>query len=311
MARRLRIQYEGAIYHVINRGNYRKDVFDSVGAALAFEQVLGEAAEIFRWQVHAYAVMRNHFHLALETPEPNLVDGMHWLQSTYATRFNRFRGERGHLFQGRYQSLLVEDAEALARVVDYIHLNPVRAGIVDIDHVGAFRWSSLARFRRKDSPRWLLADRWLRQLGLSKDDDGWTAYVARLKAKAGTVQHEQEHDELCRGWAIGTSGWRAAVARDHQHLALHAGVAERELRDLKHARWEQLFGRLMRESGRTEAELKSTPKGATWKCAIAEQLRREAGASYGWIAQRLYMGKPASLRSWLCRRRSENQQTTA
>ena len=115
MARRLRIQFPGAIYHVINRGNYRRDLFLSVGEAQAFLETLREARDLMGWHVHAYVLMRNHYHLAVETPEPNLVEGMHWLQSTWATRFNRFRQERGHLFQGRYQSLLIEDASALAR----------------------------------------------------------------------------------------------------------------------------------------------------------------------------------------------------
>ena len=92
MARKLRIQFENAIYHVINRGNYRQDVFDSVGAAMAFESALAEASEIFEWRLHAYVIMRNHFHLALETPRANLVEGMHWLSGTYATRFNRLPG---------------------------------------------------------------------------------------------------------------------------------------------------------------------------------------------------------------------------
>src|SRR5476651_2071950 len=130
MPRKLRIQYAGALYHVINRGNYRRDVFESAGAAQAFIAVLEEVLPRFGWRLHAYVIMRNHFHLALETSRPNLVEGMHWLQSTYATRFNRFRGERGHLFQGRYQAILVENLSALGRVVDYLHLNPVRAGMV-------------------------------------------------------------------------------------------------------------------------------------------------------------------------------------
>jgi len=143
MARRVRIQYEGARYHVINHGNYRRDVFGTVGAAQAFLAAVGEACERHAWRVHAFVVMRNHYHLALETPSPNLVAGMHWLQGTFATRFNRFRTERGHLFQGRYQALLVEDAAAMARVVDYIHLNPVRAGLVPPTACVSFRWSSL------------------------------------------------------------------------------------------------------------------------------------------------------------------------
>src|SRR4051812_47665112 len=124
MARKLRLQYEGALYHVINRGNYRRDIFQTAGAAKAFEATLFEAGDRYGWRLHAHALMRNHFHLALETPESNLVEGMHWLQSTYATRFNRYRSDRGHLFQGRYQSPVIEDAAVLVRVVNYIHLNP-------------------------------------------------------------------------------------------------------------------------------------------------------------------------------------------
>jgi REP element-mobilizing transposase RayT len=296
---------------VINRGNYRSDVFGSVGAAQAFEQVLGEACENFKWVLHAYVLMRNHFHLALETPEPNLVEGMHWLQSTYATRFNRFRGESGHLFQGRYQSLLIEDSAALVRVVDYVHLNPVRAGIVPIDQIGAFRWSSLGRLRRKDRPQWLVAKRWLAQLGLADEPQGWSAYVAHLQARSVDTDEKRDHAELCRGWAIGTAGWRAAVAKDHRHLALHVGIAAQELRELKHARWEDVLAKVLREAGRDKESLATALKGADWKCELAERLRREAGASNIWIAKTLHMGSPASVRSWLCRRRKTGNQQTA
>jgi REP element-mobilizing transposase RayT len=148
MARKLRIEYPGAKYHIINRGNYRRDLFESTGAGEAFLTALGEAAGRHGWRLFAYVLMRNHFHLAIETPQPNLVEGMHWLQSTVATRFNRFRDERGHLFQGRYQSILIEDAAALARVVDYIHLNPVRARVVATEHLCDYRWSSLFLYLR-------------------------------------------------------------------------------------------------------------------------------------------------------------------
>ena len=85
------------MYHVINRGNYRADVFETDGAKEAFEGCLYEACAKAGWKLHAFVVMRNHYHLALETPEANLVAGMKWLQSTYANRFNRFRNERGHV----------------------------------------------------------------------------------------------------------------------------------------------------------------------------------------------------------------------
>lgn len=255
--------------------------------------------------------MRNHFHLALETPEPNLVDGMHWLQSTYATRLNRFRRESGHLFQGRYQSLLVEDAAALVRVVDYIHLNPVRAKIVPVEQVTAFRWSSLARWTRKEAPKWLVAAKWLEELGFDDSSEGWECYQRRLVERATVEDPKREDEELCSGWAIGTSGWRRAVAKDHQHLALNPGIAAQEVRDLKHARWEKALEAALQDTGRTEAMLQNSPRSAGWICDLALRLRREVGASPVWLADHLNMGSPDSMRSLLSRHISRNQQISA
>ncbi len=105
MPRKLRLEYPGACYHVINRGNYRADIFRTEGTKAAFEACLFEACSKSDWVLHAYVLMSNHYHLAVETPAGNLVAGMHWLQATFANRFNRLRGERGHLFQGRYKAL--------------------------------------------------------------------------------------------------------------------------------------------------------------------------------------------------------------
>ena len=85
MPRKLRLEFSGACYHVLNRGNYRRDVFADGRAAESFQRCLLEACERFTWRLHAFVIMRNHFHLALETPEPNLRDGMKWLQGTWAT----------------------------------------------------------------------------------------------------------------------------------------------------------------------------------------------------------------------------------
>ncbi|MDQ5979757.1 MAG: hypothetical protein QG602_2732 [Verrucomicrobiota bacterium] len=131
MARPLRIEYPGACYHVINRGNYRQPLFRGKGAAEAFVRTLGEAAEQFRWRVHAYVVMSNHFHLAVELSETNLSLGMKWLQGTWIRRHNALRQVIGRPFQGRYKALLLEPGPALGQVCHYIHLNPVRARLVD------------------------------------------------------------------------------------------------------------------------------------------------------------------------------------
>jgi len=126
MPRPLRFEYEGALYHVLNPGNYRSWIFEDDGAKASFEKALFEACERSGWILHAYCVMGNHYHLALETPQPNLSEGIRWLQGAYATRCNRYRKESGHLFQGRFKSIVVEDGERLAWLCHYIHLNPAR-----------------------------------------------------------------------------------------------------------------------------------------------------------------------------------------
>lgn len=284
MARKLRIQYEGAIYHVINRGNYRRDVFESVGAAQAFEQTLMEACSVSGWTLHAFVIMRNHYHLAVETPRANLAEGMHWLQSTFATRFNRFRGERGHLFQGRYQALLVENMAGLARVVDYIHLNPARAKIVTAERLADFRWSSLQRFLRGPRSNDMASKDWLGQRGLTDTPAGLKTYVEQLSTLAGD-EGEQKRlglEQLSKGWAIGTAGWCRAIAKDHADRALASGMETTELQSLKQTRWNQVLVDELKRHKQTKETAIPTRANAEWKISTAKQLR-QVGAPYAWI----------------------------
>lgn len=305
MARRLRVEYAGAIYHVINRGNYRRNIFETATTAQAFEANLTEACERHGWRLHAYAIMRNHFHLALETPQPNLAEGMHWLQSTFATRFNRFRSEQGHLFQGRYRALLIEDFAVLARVVSYIHLNPVRAGIVPVKDVAAFRWSSLSRFMKTSRPSWLVAREWLDALGLTDTSHDWRLYVNDLITLASDTAEQEElgFHLMTRGWAIGANAWKNSVVKELPHLGVaNAGNTE-ESREAKEKRWLTLFLDLMRDAGKTSVDIDRDAKGASWKVATAQRLRHEAGARCAWIAEMLKMGRASSVRVYLCKAR--------
>lgn len=138
----LRIEKANGVYYVINRGNYRQDLFINEGAHLSFERCLFEACEKCGWVLEGWCVMTNHFHLVIRTPEGNLVYGMKWLQSTFANRYHRFRKVHGKLFQGRYKSLIIEDESYLGALLHYVHLNPVRAGMVDVSELGGYRWSS-------------------------------------------------------------------------------------------------------------------------------------------------------------------------
>ncbi|MGH7958403.1 MAG: transposase [Opitutaceae bacterium] len=303
MARRLRIQFPGAIYHVINRGNYRRDLFESVGVAKSFEAILGEASTRFGWEIHAFCLLRNHFHVALTTPVPTLGDGMHWLQTTFAVRFNRFRSERGHLFQGRYQSPLVEDAAALVRVVDYIHLNPVQAGIVSPEQVAEFRWSSLSRFVKGSRPAWLSSETWRDQLGMADSRCDWDRYVGALISLARDPEGQKKRgfDELTRGCTIGTHGWKRAIAREHSHRALELDLPRDETIELKAQRWRAALDEELRRLGKDDNDSVRDQKGAAWKVEIALRLRRNIGAPYRWISKTLAMGSPAAVRVAVCR----------
>src|SRR5439155_3122841 len=127
MPRPLRVEFPGAIYHLMSRGDRGEPIFRDEEDRGRFLRTLGEACEKTGWQVHAYCLMGNHFHLVAETPQPNLVAGMRWFLGTYTARFNRRHKFFGHLFSGRYKSLLVDGSGTgyLKSVCDYVHLNRV------------------------------------------------------------------------------------------------------------------------------------------------------------------------------------------
>lgn len=290
--------YEGAIYHVINRGNYRKAIFGSAGAAQAFEEVMLETVSRSGWQLHGYVIMSNHYHLALTTPQPNLVEGMHWLQSTFSTRFNRMRGEQGHLFQGRYKAQVVEPGESLARVVNYIHLNPVRAHIIRPDQLVQFPWSSLRRFLGKsERPACLEATSWMGVAGRSDDPADWEDYLRWLEQIAADKEAQKELRlvELSRGWVIGTRGWRQAMAEEHAQLALAPGLDKVEVREMLAVKWMKLLSEGLKALGKTPEDIRVDRKGAAWKVELATKLRAEGLAPNAWIAEHLHMGNPRSV----------------
>jgi putative transposase len=259
-------------------------------------------------------VMRNHYHIVLETPQPNLVEGMHWLQSAYATRFNRLRAERGHLFQGRYHAGLIEDYRILGHVVDYVHLNPVRAGIVAADQAASFRWSSLGRFVRGERLPWLVATKWLENLQLADNPQGWRAYQAHLVELNSNLseQHRRGWKGFSYGWALGSEAWRKTVSAAHKDHSLHPGMEASAGKDLREARWTEKLQQALGKEGRTEAQLSSARKGDPWKVELARWMRSECGASCIWLSRRLHLGTPSSTRSLLCRaKKHSNQQSAA
>src|SRR6266516_3197535 len=175
MPRKLRLEYVGAIYHVMNRGDRREDIFLDDEDRCRFVPTLAEACEKTDWQVHAYCLMRNHFHLVLETPRANLVAGMQWFLSTYTARFNRRHKYFGHLFSGRYKSLIVDGSGTgySKTACDYVHLNPVRAKLLKPgQRLGEYRWSSWPEYLKSGRKRWpwLRVERLLGECGVKQDN---------------------------------------------------------------------------------------------------------------------------------------------
>jgi len=154
MARPLRIEFADALYHVTSRGNDRRAIFNDDFDRTMYLGFLAEAVKRFGWSVTAWVLMTNHFHLVIQTPEPNLSRGMHWLNSSYVGWFNRRHRRSGHLFEGRFKSFLIEKERYFRRVLRYVVLNPVRAKMVarPEDHP----WSSYrATAGLEAAPEWL------------------------------------------------------------------------------------------------------------------------------------------------------------
>jgi REP element-mobilizing transposase RayT len=124
---------------VTARGNERRSIYRGVRDRRHFCQLLAETVEVFGWKLHAYVLMGNHFHLLVETPEPNLGRGMQWLNVSYSVWFNRRHGRSGHLFQGRYKAIIVDPLGWGLELSRYIHLNPVRCGRLGLDTKGRER----------------------------------------------------------------------------------------------------------------------------------------------------------------------------
>ncbi|MFA5264536.1 MAG: transposase [Opitutaceae bacterium] len=279
----------------------------------AFMIALEEGVHMYGWKLHAYAIMRNHFHLLIETPQPNLVEGMHWLQSSFATRFNRYRTERGHLFQGRYHAGLIEDYRILGHVVDYVHLNPVRAGILPVDQVDRFRWSSLGAFVRGPRLKGLTATDWLPQVGCEDTATGWSNYLCHLQELAGNMEEQKRlgWEGFSHSWALGSETWRRELAVDYAQHALNPGLEGNAIRALRETRWEQALAEVLAERGIKQEQLHHARKGEVWKIELAMHLRKQIGASCVWLAKTLNLGTPNAARGLLCRAQASRNQRSA
>jgi putative transposase len=166
MARPIRIEYAGALYHVTSRGDRREDIYLSDEDRNDWLSVLDQTCKRFNWVIHAYCQMSNHYHLLVETIEGNLSKGMRQLNGVYTQRFNRRHNQVGHLFQGRYKAILVQQDSYLLALSRYIVLNPLRVKAKMVENLEDWSWSSYpAVMGITSSPEWLDTDWLLSQFG--------------------------------------------------------------------------------------------------------------------------------------------------
>ena len=180
MARPLRLELAGALYHVTSRGDGREDIFLSDEDRIAWLETLAEVCKRFNWVCHAYCQMTNHYHMVIETPDANLSKGMRQLNGVYTQRFNRTHRRVGHVFQGRFKAILVDKDSYLLELARYVVLNPLRAKMVL--RLEQWPWSSfLATCGQTAKPNWLQTDFVLAQ---------FAAQRARAIAKYVAFVHE-------------------------------------------------------------------------------------------------------------------------
>ena len=295
MARALRIEYPGAIYHALNRGDLDRQRFLST---------LAEACTKTGWQVHAYCLMGNHFHRVVETPNANLVAGMRWFVSTYTARFNRRHKLFGHLFSGRYKALLVDGSGNgyFCTVCDYVHLNPVRANLLrPAQKLADFPWSSWREYLKppEQRPRWLRVDRLLGELGIPKDNEAGRHQLEQHLETRRAPADGDDFKGIRRGWCPGAETFRwellergRAGPGDHQRADVRREAAEEKARRILQEELEAL--------GWAGADLAQRPKGDAGKVRRARRLRTETSVTLKWIAEHLHMGTWTHVAKRLC-----------
>ena len=204
MARPPRVEYPGAYYHVVCRGNNQENIYKNDRDKEKFIEYLEKAVERFSIIIHTYCLMSNHYHLLVETLEPNLSLTMQWINVSYATYFNRKCGRNGHLFQGRFKAILIDADEYLKHLSRYIHLNPVRGEMTL--KPAEYPWSSYhAYIDKQKAPKFLTTDGLLSNLGTNKRQAkrNYKAFVEGVDIKAV----ENPSKQIAEGFILGDTGF--------------------------------------------------------------------------------------------------------
>ncbi len=319
MPRQVRIEYPGAVYHVMARGDRLEPIVSDDEDRKTFVRTLAKACQRAGFRLHAYVLMPNHYHLLLETPQANLSRGMAWLQNAYTRRINTRHRLWGHVFGGRYKAIPIEPGECFGAVLDYIHLNPVRAGLIGPEEsLQSYPWSSLPAYLTTPArrPEWLQTELGFRASGCKDNTAGREQFLENLQrrvdwnnaADAGAKPLEETAEAsvsstLRRGWYLGSDDFRTELLQrfskqvEGRKIKAADGYNGPEWKDHGETRAAQLLAAGLEHFGLSLEELQRCRKGDPRKILLAGLIQAETTVRLDWITEQLRMGT----RSACCR----------
>lgn len=297
MPRKRRPVHTDRVYHVFNRGNYRQPIFRDQRAMEAFLRALHETLKIYRWEVYAYAIMPNHYHLCLRTPDGDLSDGMHRLLTAFNTRFNRFRKESGHPFQGRFKSVVSPLGMSVRRFIDYIHLNPVRAQLLKLPSLAKSRVTSLSAYLNPGMRGSLAVSQAFQKfVGFEDTPAGHAVYMQALMVLA---QEDAYGEKFEQEWRVLGKMEKLMPRNAPVAIVPELATSRQTVQTKRRDRWEAELIVRATALDMDLSELMILPRRDPRKLELARQLYRDIGAPASWIAPRLNLGRPSNLHTLL------------
>jgi REP element-mobilizing transposase RayT len=321
------------------RGNNGQETFINDDGRRLFLSTLTEVCGQTGWQIHAYVLMSNHYHLLLETPEANLVEGMSWFQGAYTQRFNSMFQRRGHLYQGRYKAIPVQTdprhggLEYFRQISSYIHLNPFRANLCGEglpQPLESYRWSSYPAYIGKDRgkrPEWLVRSKVLSTWGLEEGKSGYLkGYQQKIErvmnfeldplaagasyGQADAGKRGEFEKQVKHGWFIGSESYREYLDRYLKDRTKNDNYRGGQRRDHDLSEAERLLVMGLKELKVTEEEILTSKSVRLEKQALVWLIKSHTTVRGSWLAERLQMGHPMNVSRALSRFRSRKNKET-